>query len=299
MSPQQLKRVALGLVVVMFLWGASQLLTRGGDAIEDEVVFPALDALEVDSIFIARPAEELVVLARTGADWRVNGYAASPDQVSQLFNALNASVPAQLVATNEALHARMGVDSATAKELRFVQGERTLGTFFFGNAGNVFSSAYVRRAGENRVYQYAGTLSRLVAQDVGEWRDKQVVNVEADSIGNIEVSRGRGGYTLARSDGAWRIGTSEADSAAVARLLGQFAPLTATGFPTEAQLDSADFDRPDLRVTILDLNGDTLAAMAFDSSAAAYWLRRESDGTVFRVLQWKVNQLAPADSTLR
>ena len=83
------------------------------------------------------------------------------------------------------------------------------------------------------------------------------------------------------------------------RLLGQYGPLTATGFPTEAQLGSANFDRPDLSVTILGLNGDTLAAMVFDSAAAAYWLRRESDGTVFRVLRWKVDQLAPADSTLR
>ncbi len=298
MSSQQLKRVALGLVVVIFLWGASHIVTRGGDEPESDIVFPALDAVDVDSIIISRPADTLI-LARTGTAWTVNGRDASADAISQMFNALNAASPAPLMATRDALHARMGVDSASAKRLRFVHGERSLGTFLFGNRGSLFNSVFVRRSGEAEVYQYTGSLSRLVDQGIDDWRNKQVVDLEADSIGSVVVSRRRGGYTVTRADSGWTVGASPADSAAVERLLGQYGPLTATGFPTDAQLDSANFDRPDLTVTVLGLTGDTLAALAFDSSAAAYWLRRGSDGTVFRVLQWKVNQLAPADSTLR
>lgn len=82
-------------------------------------------------------------------------------------------------------------------------------------------------------------------------------------------------------------------------MLGQYSPLDASGFATEQQVDSVDFEPPDRSVTMLGQSGDTLAAIVFDSTAAAFWARMSPEGTVYRLLQWKVNQMVPADSTLR
>jgi hypothetical protein len=298
MTPTQLRRAVLALVIVVFLWGASKILGRGGDDPEIEVVLPALSAVDVDTVTIIGPADT-IVLSKRGTDWTVNGYAASPDAVDRLFTALGDSSSARLVATSDVLHTRMGVDLAAGKRVRFVRGQRTLAAIIIGKPGQGYNSTFVRRDGENPVYQYTGEFTRLINQQLDDWRDKQVADVEPDSVGTVVVSRSRRGYTLSRAAGEWRVGSVPADSAAVRRLLNQYHPLAATGFPTAAQLDSVEFDRPDLEIALLDLRGDTLVALALDSTTAAYWLRRRSDGTVFRVLQWKVNQLAPADSTLR
>ena len=127
-----------------------------------------------------------------------------------------------------------------------------------------------------------------------------MVSIEPDSIGRVVARRSEGDYTLNRSDGGWLIDRGGAtDSAAVHRMLNQYNSLQASGFATETQVDSTDFTRPDRTVTLYGLEGETLASLAFDSTNAAYWVRVESDSIIYRILQWKANQMIPVDSTLR
>jgi hypothetical protein len=42
-----------------------------------------------------------------------------------------------------------------------------------------------------------------------------------------------------------------------------------------------------------------LAALAFDSIGAGFLVRRERQPTIFRMDSWGVDQVTPADSTLR
>jgi hypothetical protein len=72
-----------------------------------------------------------------------------------------------------------------------------------------------------------------------------------------------------------------------------------SAFATPAEADSADFARPDARVTLFGAEGDTLAALVFDSTAAGYWVRHAQGGTVYRMYGWKVDEILPIDTTLR
>ncbi len=299
MNPSQLKRIAIGLAVVVFFWGMAEILGGGSDDTEMAFVLPALRAADVDLVTIVR-SSDTAVLARSGDDWTVNGHKASLGAVEELFEALADSIEAELIAISALSHKRMGVDSAAGKYLLFERDRDTLAAVVFGKRGRAFNSSYVRRAGQDFVYQYTGSLTRLMDRTVDDWRDKHVVSVEPDSVGRVAVQRGGRSYTLVRRGDTWRLDRgAQADSAAVRRMLAQYRSLEANGFATAEQVDSADFEQPDYSVTLVGLQGDTLAALLFDSTSAAFWVRAVSGGTVYRILRWKVNQMVPTDSTLR
>ncbi len=299
MNPKQLKRVALILAVVLVFWLVAELLGGGRDEMETALILPTLQETDVDSVMFVSQSDT-IVLARSGGGWLVNGFEASPDELSAFFAALTDSSEAELVSTSALLHARMEVDTAAGTSMRLVDGADVVAALVFGKSGRQYNSRYVRRDSSNFVYLYTGGVSRFVQRGVDDWRNKRMLDIEPDSLGQVSVRRGAESYTLVQRDSVWRYSTgAAADSAAVRRMLDQYSPLDASGFATEQQADSADFERPDRIVTMLSQSGDTLAALVFDSTAAAFWVRMAPGGTVYRLLQWKVNQMMPADSTLR
>ena len=104
---------------------------------------------------------------------------------------------------------------------------------------------------------------------------------------------------LSRGDSAWQLDGGAADSLTVQRILMELAAVRATGFATEAQLDSIDFSRAERRLTARGPQGAELFRLAFDSAASWFWAQRDGAGTVYRVDRWRVDRLVPPDSTLR
>jgi uncharacterized protein YkuJ len=300
MNPTQLKRVVIVLAVVIVFWLLAELLGGGPDDSETAFVLPALQMSEVDAVTITRPAGTNALVRVADSTWTVNGYAAEQSQIEGLFEGLSEAVEAELVATGSAVHGRMEIDSAQGSFVRFENDGETLASVVFGKQGRAYNSRYVRLEGEDFVYQFTGQLASAVNRNETDWRDKDILSIEPDSVGRVVARRSEGGYTLSRDEAGWLIGRGEAtDSAAVHRMINQYNSLQASGFATEEQVDSTDFSRPDRTVTLFGLEGETLASLAFDSTNAAYWLRVESDSTIYRILQWKANQMIPVDSTLR
>ena len=302
MTAQQLRRIGIALVVVVGLWGLARILRGGGDEIAQSEILRAITAEEVDTVEFAGPADTVRLVQVTPGTWLVNGYAASPDAIAELFSDLVNGATGELVARSATSHERMGVDDAGGKRLRFVRGDQTLATLLLGQQGRAYRTIYARRAGEDEVYLLEGQLATLANRPVSDWRDKRIVALVPDSIARVVVGRGRAGYTLVRGDSTWTFADgAPTDSAAVAKLLGEFASLTAQGnaFATPAEADSTDFSRPDRRLTLFGERGDTLAALVFDSTASTFWVRHLDGETIYRLYQWKVDDLTPADSTLR
>jgi hypothetical protein len=85
----------------------------------------------------------------------------------------------------------------------------------------------------------------------------------------------------------------------VASLLNRFSDLEAAGFATPAQADSASFAHPARTVRLLAKGDRPLLALSMDSTAGGFWVRRAGDADTYRLDSWTVNDLTPADSTLR
>jgi hypothetical protein len=234
--------------------------------------------------------------------WTVNGFPADASSIGDLFTALADATTGELAAQNPSSHARMEVDESNGTRLTVSRGEETLVNVLIGRQGRAYRTVYVRADGADEVYLVESQVGALAGRAVNDWRDKQILAVDTASVARIEVERGRDRYALVRGDSAWSFADGVAtDSAAVQRLLGEFSSLDAqgSGFPTSEQADSLDFGTPDRRVSLLDAQGATLAALVFDSTTGNFWARELEGETVYQLYQWKANNLTPADSTLR
>lgn len=299
MSHQLLGRLGIALAILIVAWIGVEVLRAGpGDGMAD---FPvdSVAAGDVDSVRIERP-DGIVVLRRTAdSAWTVNGFRADGAAVTDFFGALEEGFQARLVGRNAATHGRFEVDAASARRVQVFDGEAAAVDLVVGKRGPSFRNVYLRLPDEDEVYLVRSRVATFVDRRQDDWRDKAILAVEPDGVAALTVARAGREYTLERADGTWRLNGGPADSAAAARLVSQFQALNALGFPSDAQRDSVDFDAPDRRVLLRDADARTVAALVFDSTATGYWVRREGDDTIYRLDRFKVDQLTPADSTLR
>ena len=302
MTGTQLRYLAIALVIALALWGLAELLGSRGGGVERTALLPAIPSEEIGAVDIGRAADTIRLRRAEGDAWTVDGFPASPAAVASLLEALGAPTEGELVARSAASHARMGLDSAQAKRLTVRGGDRVLGELLVGNHGRAYQTASARLPDRDDVYLLDGGLVPLVDRGVNDWRDRRIVSVVPDSIRGIEIARGRTHYALERRDETWALaGGGAVDSARVAQLVSAFGNVEAQGtaFATPAEADSADFTSPERRVVLTGSGGAPLATLAFDSTASGFWVRRDGSPTVFRLFQWKVDELTPADSTIR
>ena len=303
MSARTLARLAMLLGVLLLLWGGAALGRHRSDApaaTADRFRLPAPAIGAVDTVRIVKPADT-VVLARRDSTWTVNGHAASRTAVGELFTALaDTSGRPELVAERPASHTGLGVDSAGGTKVRLLRGDSVVGEFIAGHRSSDLEGGYYRLAGQPQVYLVQGTLAGLLERGADDWRDHRIATVPVDSIAAIQVQRGARGYRLRREAKAWTLApASPVDSAAANRLRQAYGEIDAAGFASRAQADSARFDRPDRRVTLLRADGSPLLRLTFDSTAQGFWVRADSATTVYRMETWAADRLAPADTTLR
>jgi hypothetical protein len=299
MSTEQLKRLAISLGILLLLWASLSFLRRSGGDRVDGFRPTRFDRTAVTAIVIAKPPAS-VTLARNGTEWTVNGMPAAPEQVDQLLaDLVDSTATGEVVAENRSSHARLGIDSASAKRVTVRAGDAVLLTYLVGNRGSSYESVYLRREHEDRVYQVKSRLAEAAERPVDDWRDKRILTLASDRISGVDVTRGRSSYSVDRAASGWTLGTVAADSGAVSRWITQLASLSASGFPTPAQADSADFSKPDRSLRIRGRTGQVLGSLAFDSISGGFLVRRDGQATIFRIETYTADQIFPVDSTLR
>jgi len=300
MSPKMLQRIALALVLALLAWGGLALGRRNRSDDTGALVLPALDPASVTEIAL-RKGTDTIVLSRQGAAWTVNGFPAAPQNVQTFLGAArDSSARSEVVAERPASHQRLGVDSATGRRLTMTAGTKAVLDLWLGNRGPDFEGFYVRPVGSDVAYLLRGRFAELTVQGVPEWRDKQIASFLPDSVGRVQIARGKTRWTLLRNGAAWKLAGGAADSTRVARFLAHLANLRAAGFPEPAELDSIHLQPPDRSLAVYSAGGHTLLALAFDSTrSGSYWVRSMPDGLVYRLDGPAAELATPAESTLR
>jgi hypothetical protein len=299
MSAKQLKAIAIGVVVLLILWGASELWSHRTDTTKSSLQLPALSASEVDTVAITHAGDTVLLVKQAPSAWTVNRHPASQSGVNDLFQALHDSVSPELVAESPSSFARMGVDSTGARLVRLVGGGKTLAQVFVGGRSPGSDAAYMRLPDDARVYLWPGRLPALVGRPVDDWRDRQIGAVVPDSITVVEIQRGGKRFTLQKRGSAWVLSTgAPADSGAVARLLERIRTITASGFATSQQADSLGMAKPKRRLLARGSGDHILMALLFDSLPGGFWVRKPEGGAVYRLDSWVVDQLTPEERGL-
>ena len=301
MSAKQLARLAAVLGVLLLLWGAAALARRTESAPAGQPLrLPKITRSQVDTVVIAGAKDTTVLARKDSTNWTVNAHPAAPNAVADLFTALGDSGAAsELVAERKASHAGLGVDSAGAR-VRIKGKGKTLAELVVGKPSSDFSGGYVRLADQEPTYLVRGQLVEVLRRGTDEWRNHQIAKIAADSIGSIEVVRGKKSYALRRKDNSWELASGgSADSAKVGELLTAYSSIEAAGFATAAQMDSARFASPDRRARLVRRDGKALLTLLFDSTATGFWVRPDTSKTVYQIEGWTADRLTPADTALR
>jgi len=300
MSAQHLKLIAGGLLVLLLLWGGSELLSRGSDSVAGSLALPALTQADVDTISVVSGADSIVLGKQSATAWSVNGHRAAPDAVGEVFQALADTVRRELVAQAPSSFARLGVDSIAGRRLRLAHAGKPLLELIIGRAAE-YQSAYVRRPGDAHVYLWRGRLVSAVDRPVDGWRDKRIAALEPDSIAALDVVRGKDRYSLKRAGKGWTLNGQATDSAAVARYLDRLKTIIAVGFVTPTAVDSAKARG----VRRLGVRGgrEVLLTLAFDSTTSGFLVHHLAGvggegATLYRMNFWDVDGLTPASRSL-
>ena len=306
MSTHNLKLIAVGLALLLLLWGASALLSRGSDSVRGALDLHAPAMADVDSITIVKGADTIALARQSAAAWTVNGHAAALASLTDLFQALRDTTPPspELVAQDSSSFRRLQVDSAGGRWLRLRRRGKVQLELVVGGRGTDFESAYVRQPGDAHVYLWHGRLGSTVDRTLDDWRDKRIAALTPDSVAAVEVVRGTERYALTRAGKGWKVNGAAADSAAVARYLDRLKTVTAAGFATQQQIDSTRAARPRRRLAVRSARGRTvLLSLAFDSTPGAFVVRPVAGtggegATVYRMNTWDVDGLTPASRSL-
>jgi hypothetical protein len=300
MSLERLKHVAIALVVLVFLWGAAEMLRGGMDEANGDFALATITLEGADSVWIGRTSDTVIIVKQTDTEWSVNGLQAAFSGVSDFFGVFGEVQQGEVVAQNPGSHERLQVAEDNARQLRVFGGDELLLELFVGKRGRDFQSFYVRRPEENEVYALRSRLISFVDRQLNDWRDRTITSVESDSIASVELARGRNRFSVTKEDGEWRYPDGQTpDSAAITQLLEGYRALNAAGFPTPQQEDSVNFSPPDRRAILRDAAGNVLSELLFDSTSAGFWVMRAEGGPVYRLDRFRVDRIVPADSALR
>ena len=298
MSTNQLRTIALALIILICVWLGARLLSHKSDVIRGRLTLPAVQAAQTDSIVI-RHGADTVRLVRAGTAWTVNGFRAGTEPVGQLFLAFIDTLPLDLAATSRNSFERMGVDSSSGYWLDVWSGGRATVRLVIGKQALEPSSGYLRRDGSDSILLWRGNLIDIARRPMDQWRDKRIAAVPPESVVQIDVTARRS-YSLRRSGTAWRFATgAPADSGKVAELLTLYRDFSASGFGSAAQADSGRKPAARRTVTFSAAGGVRRLEIAFDSGSTGVWARLAGDSNVYRVDAWRLNNFAPPDSLLR
>ena len=298
MSANQLRAIALALMLLICVWLGARLLSHKSDVIRGRLTLPLVKADQTDSIVIRHGADTLR-LVRAGTAWTVNGYQAGTEPVGQLFLAFIDTAVPDLAAVSPGSFRRMGVDSSSGYWLRVWSGGQPTVKLVIGALAAQPASGYVRREGSDSILLWRGNLVDLARRQVNEWRDKQIGAVVPESVVAVNVTARRS-YGLRRTGSIWRFAAGgAADSGKVAGLLALYRTFTASGFGTAAQADSGKKPAARRTVALVGAGGAQLLDLTFDSSSTGVWARRSGDDNVYRVDAWRLNSFVPPDSALR
>jgi hypothetical protein len=299
-SEKTLKILVWTLLLAVVLWGGLTLVSRwtGGGPTAAPALADFFQGAKADSVATVRITgpKDSVTLERTGARWSVNAFAADSSTVANFFSTLGNTKIGDLVSTNPANQAAMGISKDSAWTLSFDLGGKAH-TLLVGKSGPRYATAYVRLPGQDRVYLANGNLRSEVTRPANGWRNKRIVAVDTASVHRLEIERDGKSYALVRADSTWTlVGGEPVAKTAVHDILDELSGLQAAGFMEEG--DTLAATPEGAHVLALSASGDTLGQVTLGSGKAERWARTPGDSVTYRLAGWRVDRLVPERKTV-
>lgn len=264
MSERTLKRLMTVLGVLVVAWlvvkvvGVGRGFGPGEGGGEMATFLQGVDPGAITTVEFTGGTDATVRLERSGAGgaWMVDGHPADSAQAASLVAALDSVGTGAPVSVNPDNHARMEVDSASAR-LMVLERDGGADTLLLGKAGPSYGTVYARLPGHDEVHLLQADLRAHAHRSAADWRSKRIAAVDTTAVGAVEVARDGSTFRLERADSVWTADGSPADPQAVRDLLSELAGLQAQSFPPADTTGAAERD-PDRTVTVFGTDGSQL-----------------------------------------
>lgn len=256
---------------------------------------------DVTQVDIAPAGGDALRIERKDKDaWTVEpgGHVADPTEVRSYLSALRSARAVDFPAADApdtGLDApRLTISVATGKD-----DARKTQTLLLGNelTAGTQKQVYAKRGDEPTIYAVGDWSFRTLGKDASQLRDKTILGFDSDRISRIVLERKEGtGATLLRGpDQKWKVegATEQVREGAITRFVEDLRDLRGNSIAAEPATDLAAFglNAPDLKLTLLDKDGQPLGTVLAAKRDGKYFAMREGATTVFEVRDYMYTRL--------
>jgi hypothetical protein len=281
------------VLIALIVIGVAGLVVRFVAAGSDELVLSGLLPISQDVVTKVTIAsgEKQTELTKDGDVWRAENYPAFVPKLNQFWTAVSDIDGAQLVATNPANHARMGVDRENGNGIKVsfflgpaIQEEFTVGTW----SPNV-GMCYLRRAGKDDVYGIPcpAPAQNIFDPDLDGWRNPIIVSIPRTEIESILFEYPNEQFLLTVRGGQWIVDSgagveNPADRSQVEFVLAAVELFFASGFVEESVAKDIDFDLPAVRINTTEESDFPATRLRFaPAPGGSFYVRTPNHTSVF------------------
>ena len=262
---------------------------------------PEMAVAEVDRVEIVK-GDRLVAVRKQGDGWLLepDEFPAATAQVDTMVRALASLEITDLVSEHSA-YSRFELDPESALRITAFRGGTVLRTVELGKEARTYQHTYVKVEGDPRVYQAAGDLGNYFPVVGDVLRDKLVLKVDIDTVGEI-VARSPGEELVLRKRPALEEGAApdwvtadggEWNSAKVAESLQRLANLSTFRFAAGPPAPGSEV----LELTLKTEVGATHTVTVYARSGNSYPAISSGSDYPFLLFVWMVNGFLEAFTT--
>ncbi|MDA1189314.1 MAG: DUF4340 domain-containing protein [Chloroflexi bacterium] len=294
MNSRQLQFLLIALIAVGIAAVIARLVVSGGDDSRLTGLLPMSPDV-VDTVII-RSDDGEARIQKINADtglWQVGQHEVDAARFTEFWATVARFDGAQLVSTNPANHARMGVAEGDATDLLFMLGNAVQEQFIVGvSPDENVALCYLRKRGQDNTYAVPCRFSDLFESDRDAWRDPVIMDMPLEVVGGFTVR-----YPSVDVNTAIEISVEdnlpvvvtggsqsvEANIEVTSTVLSALRQLFAVGFATDAEASSLNFDLPDISILIEPIQDIRLPAqrlLFIQRDAQTYWVRNSASSIV-------------------
>lgn len=263
-----------------------------------------VDTSNVDKVVINKPQNPDITLQRQDQkSWQVSSgavqetYPASSSSIQDVISQLN-SLKVNAVATrNPDKYTRYKVDS-TGIKVSLYNGDELVNGIYVGapkRIGKRSLNSYVRLVNGDAVYSVPGFLRSSFSQDLDEWRDKMVWNVDQSNITRVDyLYPADSSFTMKKtSNNKWVSSGDTLSQVYVSSALSQLSYLEASGFADSLSTDAFGNEKFAIQIQLEGGQRHRLQLKESPAKSGVYLGTSESFPYVFTVQKstWDSNVL--------
>ena len=225
-----------------------------------------------------------------------NWYSTHPDSfkldkilVGQFLNLMANLEVEDLISANPVKQMRFQVDTLTGTRIDFFNREKLLASLVVGKTSSDYMYTYVRKSNSKEVWSAKGFLSPLVSRRLDQWRDKSIIELDAEKIQKVEFVRNKGSFWLIKADTLWKVSpppysaSYEVKEDKVEDFIKFISSFKADAFVSKKEALKLDMGKSvlQLRLVLEDGSGEILTVFREGGESERYFAKKGEDETIY------------------